>query len=111
MSNSDSDIDMEDVKQRQLYKLVKNKLKEILLYINSTEYQLLSSTLTNKKIIEHLTTYNLLRKYYNQKYGIPNKTKRKKFNRLVFNIIAELYSNDDAINDNVEFIKFISIFN
>jgi hypothetical protein len=106
-----SDTEMDYSKEQKLYKLVKNKLKEILLYIHSTEYALMSSSVTDKVVLNHLTIYNILRKKYNATYGVPSKkNKRIKFNRLYFNIIAELFATNDNLNNNNEFIKFTSLF-
>ena len=106
-----SDIDIDDSKEGTLYKIIKNKLKEILLYINCNEYTLSSSSLSNKIIIDHLTVYNILRKQFNKKYGIPSKGRRPKFNNLLFNVIAELYNINEYVSNHKEFVKIVSLFN
>ena len=106
-----SDIDMDDSKEGMLYKIIKNKLKEILLYLESNQYALSSSSFSNKINIEHLTIYNILRKQFNKKYGIPSKARRLKFNHLYFNVIAELFDCNDYISKHKEFVKLVSLFN
>ena len=50
MSKSDVDMDSEKSDERKLYKLVKNKLKDILLYVDSTSYAIASKTVSDTKI-------------------------------------------------------------
>ena len=105
-----SDVEMEDSKQRNLYKLVKNKLRDIIQYLKSSDYALSSSTVSNKIILNHLMIYNILRKKYNKTYGVPNKDKRHKFNRLYHWMIAELYNIDCNELYTNELIKSTSLF-
>lgn len=110
MSNSDVDMDSEKSDERKLYKLVKNKLKDILLYVDSTSYALASKSLSDMKIENYLITFNILRKRYNSKYGVPDKIKRKKFNSLFQWVIHELFEDKCNRLYSKELLKMSSLF-
>ena len=110
MSKSDVDMDSEKSDERKLYKLVKNKLKDILLYVDSTSYAIASKTVSDTKIENHLITYNILRKRYNKNYGVPDKIKRKKFNLLFHWVIHKLFEEKCNRFYSKELIKCTSLF-
>ena len=105
-----SDIDMSNSLERQDYKLVKNRLKTLLLYLDSSDYAISSITKSNEIIDDHLFIYNTLRKRFNAKYGVPCKQHRFKFNRLYFKVVHRLCKYDNSFSNLKYFIKFVSIY-
>jgi hypothetical protein len=87
--------------ERSLYKSIKNNMKDLLLYIRDEDIYKMERVDYKKfinNIISFLTTYNVLTKKYNKKFGIPDKQKRTKYNKIYFKMISELHRFKQILN-------------
>ena len=105
-----SDREIKELKKRQLFKDCKNRLKEILLYLDSDDYSVDSTTKSDMIINDHIYIYNKLRKKYNRTYDIPDKKKRIKFLVLYFKVFKYLLNNENCLMRYNNIIKFKSLF-
>ena len=89
--------DTEQIKEKKLYKLIKNRLVKLSEYIESDKY--MHETIYNSHIIinDHLYIYNKLVKKYLRKYDdfvIP-KIKKMKFLEIYYDVLSHILSITD----------------